>query len=306
MSPRVRISAACTLAAIALWAVVAVLIQEERRHVLQRVESAGRDLAGSLAEQQDAALRRVDQSLRVLREEWSRDARGFDAAVAQREDELGKGRLVEVVVLDADDVTRYSWPPLDEPRNYYSRESIQALKQRGADDLHISAPVDALGSGERVIQFIRLIFDAEKRYAGALIVALPPPALEPALRGIGIGPQGIIMLARADGTVLARTGLDPVRVVTLVGWPGLDADAPPSGAFSGRSRFDNVERLFAYQKLRGYPLTVYVGQDADAMLRPYHRDRDLLLLAGALGTLLLAALAARLVRRRARLAVREV
>ena len=146
MSPRVRISAACTLAAIALWAVVAVLIQEERRHVLQRVESAGRDLAGSLAEQQDAALRRVDQSLRVLREEWSRDARGFDAAVAQREDELGKGRLVEVVVLDAADVTRYSWPPLDEPRSYYSRESIQALKQRGADDLHISAPVDALGA----------------------------------------------------------------------------------------------------------------------------------------------------------------
>ena len=114
------------------------------------------------------------------------------------------------------------------------------------------------------------------------------------------------MLARADGTVLARTGLDPVRVVTLVGWPGLDADAPPSGAFNGRSRFDNVERLFAYQKLRGYPLTVYVGQDADAMLRPYHRDRDLLLLAGALGTLLLAALAVRLLRRRPRLAVREV
>ena len=77
-------------------------------------------------------------------------------------------------------------------------------------------------------------------------------------------------------------------------------DAPPSGAFSGRSRFDNVERLFAYQKLRGYPLTVYVGQDAEAMLRPYHRDRNLLLLAGALGTLLLGALALRLGRRRAR------
>lgn len=302
MSPRVRIISACLVAALVMWTLVAVLIHEGRRVTLQWGESTGRNLARTLAEHQETSVRAVDQALRGLREQWVRDAAGFDAAVAQ----LGNRAVIEVMALDPDDVVRYSRPPLQEPLDLSGRESIQALKRRGADALHISAPVTAPASGQRALQFIRPIFDADKRYGGAVILAVPPPQLDAELKGVDLGPRGIIMLARADGTVLARTRGDPGRVVTLVGWAGLADDGPPSGSFSGRSRFDNVERLFAFQKLRSYPLTVYVGQDADAMLRPYHRDRDLLLLAGALGTLLLAALAVRLLRRRARLAVREV
>jgi len=48
------------------------------------------------------------------------------------------------------------------------------------------------------------------------------------LKDIDLGPRGIIMLARADGTVLARTGGLDERGVTLVGWAGLEREAAPS------------------------------------------------------------------------------
>lgn len=296
MTSRFKIVSACLLAALAMWALVAVLIHEGRRITLQWAESAGQNLARTLAEHQDASVRAVDESLRALRAQWTRDAAALDAAVAQ----LGNSALIEVMVLDPDGVVRYSRPPLQEPLDLSGRESIQALKRRGADELRVSAPVTAPASGRRALQFIRPILDAEKRYGGAVILAVAPPALEAELKDADLGPRGIVMLARADGTVLARTRGDPARVVRLVGWAGLGDDGAPSGSFSGRSRFDNVERLFAYHRLRNYPLTVYVGQDLEAVLRAYSRDRALLIGAGALGTLLLAALAVRLSRRASR------
>ena len=39
-----------------------------------------------------------------------------------------------------------------------------------------------------------------------MIVAVPPPALEMVLQDIELGPHGVIMLARPDGTILARSG----------------------------------------------------------------------------------------------------
>ena len=83
----------------------------------------------------------------------------------------------------------------------------------------------------------------------------------------------------------------------------------PSQAAERPLDFSIIRRLFActqpYQRLRNYPLTVYVGQDLEAVLRGYSRERALLLGAGAIGTLLLAALAVRRIRR-PRLAVRQV
>ena len=298
-----RVIGACLLAALAIWTLVALLIHEDRRITLQRAEADGQNLARTLAEHQDAAVRAVDESLRELREQWTPDAEGFDAAVAQ----LANRAIVEVLVLDPDDGVRYRRPPREEPLDLSGREAIQALKRRGADELQISEPVRAPASAQVAVHFMRPIYDADKRYGGAVLMAVAPPALDAEVKDVDLGPRGVVMLARADGTVLARTrGLDPARVVTLVGWEGLGDDGPPSGVFSGRSRFDGVERLFAYHRLPNYPLTVYVGQDAEAVLRAYSRERALLLGAGAIGTLLLAALAVRLARRRLRLAVREI
>ncbi|HZO03378.1 MAG TPA: ATP-binding protein [Burkholderiales bacterium] len=289
---RLEILAGCGVLALALWGLIAMLVYQAYQQSVDGAVSEGRNLARTLAEYQDSSTRAIDLSLRQLREHWLRDPAGFDRAVAQHEEYLKQERVIQVAVMDRDDWSRYSRLPQREPINFSDREYIQAVKRRGTDELVISEPVMGRITKQWAIQYVRPLLDAEQRYAGAIVVAVPPPALELVLRDIDLGPHGIILLARGDGAILARTGgLEAARDVTLAGWPGIDASGPSSGHFRGASRVDGLERFFAYRRLSNYPLTVYVGLDVDAALAPYHRNRNPLLAGGVLATVLLAAVA---------------
>jgi len=118
------------------------------------------------------------------------------------------------------------------------------------------------------------------------------------LQDIQLGEQGVILLARADGTILARSdGLPRSTQVTLAGWPGVGDDGPASGDFRAPGRVDSVVRFYAYRKLQNYPLTIFVGQGVEAVFATYDRDRNLLLGGGTLATALLLLVALLLVAR---------
>ena len=282
-----------------LWLLVALLAFQSHRQAVASAVANGRNLARSLAEYQDSSVRAIDLSLQQLREHWLRDPASFAEAVARHEDHLSKEKVIQVAVVDRDAWMRYSRLPQANPRlNFADREYFQVQKNRGTDELYISAPVMGRVTKQWAIQVTRPIFDADTRFEGVIIVAVPPPALEVVLQDIDLGGNGVIMLARADGTILARSGgLPRAKQGTLAGWPGVGADTPASGEFHGPSRVDGVERFYAYRKLQNYPLTIYLGQGAETVLAPYYRDRNLLLASGALGTVLLIAVALLLVAR---------
>jgi len=287
-----EILAACGVLVIALWALIAFLIFQTHRVTVESAVSAGRNLARTLAEYQDSSVRAIDISLRELREHWLRSPATFDEAVARHEEHLHKEKVVQVAVIGADAWTKYSRLPQPGPLNFADRDYYKVQKARGTDELYISSPVLGRITKQWAIQVTRPIFDADKRFAGVIIVAVPPPALEVLLKDIDLGPNGVIMLARDDGTILARTGgLERTRDLRLADWPGIGAEAPPSGHLRFASAIDGQERLYAFRRLEAYPLTVYVGQDADAVLAPYYRDRNLLIGGGVLATILLVAVA---------------
>jgi signal transduction histidine kinase len=286
---RLEFLAAFALVLAGLWAAVALLVYQAHHQAVESAVAAGRNLARSLAEYEDSSVRAIDLSLRQLREHWMRDAGSFNQAVAQHEDHLSKEKVVQVAVVDRDGWTRYSRLPQPAVAlNFTDRDYFQVQRNRGTDELYISAPVMGRVTKQWAIQLTRPIFDADKRFAGVMIVAVPPPALEVVLQDIELGASGVIMLARGDGTILARSGgLDRTRDLKLVGWAGIPDDAPASGEFRAASQVDGVERFFSYRKLQQYPLTIYVGQGVRTVLAPYYRQRNLLLGGGALATVLL-------------------
>ena len=285
---RLEILAGGAILLLGVWAGIALLLYQAHRQAVDNAVASGRNLARILAEYQDSSVRAIDLSLQQLREEWLRDPRAFDHAVARHEDRLSKEKVVQVAVVDREGWMSYSrLPRPTPPQNFTDREYFQVQKARGTDELYVSAPVMGRVTKQWAIQVTRPLFDAEKRFAGVIIVAVPPPALEVVLQDIALGPQGVIVLARPDGTILARTGgLGQTREVTLAGWPGLGGD-PASGDFRRVGRVDGVDRFYAYRKLQNYPLTIYLGQGAETVLAPYYRDRTLLLGGGVLATVLL-------------------
>lgn len=296
---RLEILAGGAILLLGLWAGIAFLLYQARGQAVDNAVVNGRNLARILAEYQDSSVRAIDLSLQQLREHWLRDPATFDDAVARHEDHLRKENVIQVAVIDRDAWITYSRLPRSQPpQNFADREYYQVLKRRATDELYISAPVLGRVTKQWAIQLTRPLFDADQRFAGIIIVAVPPPALEPVLQDIRLGEHGVVMLARPDGTMLARSrGLTDAREVTLAGWPGLGDDSPASGAFRAASRVDGVERFYAYRKLQNYPLTVFLGQGSEAVLAPYYRDRNLLLGGGVFASVLLLALGALLVAR---------
>ena len=295
---RLEILATCAVIVLALWAIVALFAYQAHGQAVQTAVATGRNLARSLAEYEDSSVRAIDLSLRQLREHWLRDPASFDQAVGQHEEHLSKEKVVQVAVVDRDGWTRYSRLPQPSGLNFADREYFKLQKNRGADELHISEPVMGRVTKQWAIQLTRPIFDADKRFAGVIVVAVPPPALELVLQDIDLGPQGVIMLARPDGTILARSGgLDRTRELKLERWTGIAEDGPPSGEFRAPSQIDGVERYFSYRKLQNYPLTIYVGQGVETVLAPYYRQRRLLFGGGALATVLVLMVALLMVAR---------
>lgn len=289
---RLEILAGLGLVALALWGLVALLVYRAHGEAMETAAATGRSIARALAEYEESSIRTIDVTLRGLREDWARDPRAFDRAVARYEADLRRERVIQVAIVDADGWIRYSRLPQSGPLNFADRGYFQAQKAAGRDRLHISEPVMGRVTRQYAIQVTRPLLDAANRFAGIIVVAIPPPAFEAVFKDLQLGRDGTVTLARADGTVLARSGgLEEVLDASLSGAPGLAPGDPVAGEYRARGRLDGIERLFSYRRLQDYGLTVYVGQSMDAALAPFYRQRDFLLAGGGLASILLFAVA---------------
>ena len=283
---------AIALAVVLLWTAIALVLRRAHDDELAAAATAGEHMARVLAEYEGSSLRAIDLTLRYLREDWLRDPASLDQSVARHQEHLHREGLVQVAVVDAEGWTRYSRLPLDKPLNFADREYFRRQKASGRDEMIISEPVMGRITKQWALQFSRPIHDRGGRFAGIIVVALPPPALETVYRDVRPSSDDVVTLLRSDGAVLARTGgLEEASRAPLKGLTGLGQSDPPSGSFQGSGRLDGVARLVAYSKVRSWPLAVYVSQDMEKVLAGYHWQRMVLVTAGAVATALLAVLA---------------
>ena len=279
--------------AAALWGAIAWLLYDAHRDAIDAANAANSNLARSIAEYEESSVRAVDLSLRLLRDEWARGRAAFDATVARHEDYLRKEKVIQVAVVDPAGDVLYSRMPLAGSPNFADRDYFRLQKAARSDELFVSPPVLGRITGQWAIQFSRPILDEQGRFAGLIVMAVPPPALEGVYNDIRLGSQGVISLALADGAILARTGeLAQAVRVSLARAAGLAPEDPPSGDYRARGLVDGVDRFYSYRKLQSYPLIVFVGQSAGTVLGPFYEEAAMLAGSGVLATALLVALAA--------------
>ena len=275
------------LVAIVLWAAIAFALHTWYRQEIDRARTEGRNLARGLATQVESSVRAIDRSLLFLRDEWEKGPGPLAAAVARHRQLLIDESVSQVSVIDADGWVAYSNLPDWQRVDLGDREHFRVHKERGTDELYISAPVLGRVSKQWTVQFTRPIYNRHKQFAGVLVFSVPPPPLKSVYDDIDLGERGIVYLGRLDGQILAHTQ-DLAKAVTfsLADVPGFGPGSPPSGDVRRRSRIDGVDRLFSYQKLRSYPLTVGVGQTADTVLASYYVRRTTYIVSGVLVTAL--------------------
>jgi hypothetical protein len=298
-SVRFQFFTAFGIVAVMLWGAIAFALHTAERETMAKASVEGGNLARSLAEHVASSVGAIDLVLLHLRAELIESSEPAAARVAREQKYLKLEFVSQVTLVDAEG--RIAWTSLPgwQGVDVSDRPHFKVLKQHGADGLYISEPVLERVSKQWTIQFTRPIYDRRQKFAGVLVLSVPPPALERVYNDIELGAGTIITLVRADGQILAHThDLAKAATVSLTEVPGLGPNAAAAGEARSKGKIDGVERLYRYQKVRGYPLTVIVGQSIDTVLARYRAQRAIYLALGALTTILLPALMLLLVSRR--------
>ena len=286
------IFAAAGLVVLGLWVAIAAALHAAERETTARVDTEERNLARSLAEHLASSVRAIDLVLLHLQADWVEGARPFADHVAQEQGHLQREHVSQVFLAGADGRIVYSSLPGFAGADVSDRPFFKIHKVSGARDLQISAPTLDPIFGQWTIKFTRPIYDAHGRFAGVLGLFVPPPSLERIYNDIELGAGSIITLARADGQILARSrDLAKMSGVSLAASPALAPDAASAGCYLGSARIDGIGRLYCYQKVPGYPLTVFVGRALDTVLAPYRVERASYVATGVLATFLLLGVA---------------
>jgi PAS domain S-box-containing protein len=292
-----RIFAAAGVLALLLWTAIGFALHEAERGALERADTQASNLARSMAEHVASSVRAIDLVLLHLRDDWVASALPFPDQVVRHQANLKREHVAQVIITDADGKIAYSSLPGFIGIDVSDQPFFKVHKEPGENALQIGAPRLDPALKQLTIKFTRAIHDRE-HFAGVIGLLIPPPGLARIYEDIDLGAGSSITLVRADGQILARShDLDKISSVSLANIPGLGPDAPPSGTIRHVARTDAVERLYRYQKVPGYPLTLYVGQSVDTVLAPYRAQRASYLAGGAFATVLLLAVALLLVSR---------
>ena len=259
--------------------------------------SAG-NLVAAIASEFEETLARADSNLKGICRQLNRDElahAGTDARRAQVEAQLadylvGFPQVVNYRIFNADGDVVYGAGPGRTDFNVADRAWFQTLKQDPGRTLVISGVVFGRGA-EMPLATVAIPVREAGAFQGAAIAVLNLDYFQGEVARLDIGEKGTIGVRRIeDGVGLVRRPYVPEQAGQPFRSPvsAMVQRGQDSGEVEFGSPVDGVIRLYAFQRLRNYPLYVAVGLAKDEFLRPWRRQT---ILVGAAAAILLAALA---------------
>lgn len=284
-------------AAASIWWATAAWVQREERSAAS-IALARANLGAETLEQQ---LLRVLDQVDTLHEMLVARQRLFEAgdqsgqlaveaqitALARRRD----GDVTQVSIAALDGFNR--WLAVPGTANVYEGDrDFFRIPRAGLAEMHVSDQVQSRLTGRWVIMFSRAIRDRNGEIAAVGSVAVDPQALSRRFAEVGIGVNGIALLLRRDGNILAHSRDEQA---------GRDQRVAPAHPVLGAIRLsrggqlevanpdDGRPELIGYRAIRGAPLVVVVALDAARELAAVNGLRQAAYVAAGVITLLTAA-----------------
>lgn len=224
-------------------------------------------LADATAAEFEALLHGADVTLRQFRDRYRDAGRQAAAEVADTARlSFPPGAIEFLAVLDARGELTYATAA--GAASHLRGADLQLTSASMTDKLVLHRPLRVPGTQDRWLLLLTRPLARADRFAGLAVLAMPIDYLAKRLAQLELNPDDTINILFNDGAYLARS-LDWRLVMGQVepaDRPFLAPQAPPRGLYRASSLADQRPRLFAWQKLDGYPLLLTVGLD-EAMLR---------------------------------------
>lgn len=308
---RVLVMGFLALAITVTWVMVAVSLHIKSQDALRAHERQNSNLARVLQEQTLRVLAAADQAtLRVAAEIRSGEFTPEDYTLFANETGMAPDILTQLSVVGQDG--RFRGSNLD-PRgtknhgmDLSGREHIRVHLQPGsvpdgatqmtASGLYVGKPVLGLVSGRWTMQLSRPLVDHEGRPAGVVVASLDPGYFQQVYGDVDIGAHGVVALMGADFNIRARV------VDGHADGIGQSLEFPPDhplgdtsrlqGTYQRLSHLDGLDRITAFHRVLGYPLSVVVSTTNDAALAEWKTMRTFAVVFGGLFSAALVAIGA--------------
>ena len=241
-----------------------------------RVETA--NMARALASHAQTSIKLGDAVLAEMVERVEHDGMG-DAATARLTGRLRDitrevGELHGLFVYGPDGRWLTSSLPRPMQGNNFDREYFQYHLLHADRGTHVGMPVRSRSTGVWILPLSRRLQHPDGSFAGVALATLNLGWFGRFYDSFNLGPGSTILLALDNGTLIYRHPFRDDQV-------GMDVRSGPlwqqvrqgGAAGSGvlRSKLDNVERLYSWRHLQGFPLYVASGQAKDAILADWRR-----------------------------------
>lgn len=241
-----------------------------RSETVAQAELRAKQLNGAVADQVSILIRYVDFAAQELAENYvpGKPALFLDQA-RKIEQRFPPQSLLQIAVIDGKGFLAASSLGMKERVFLGDREHFKVHAGAEKQQLFVSAPVFGRVSKQWTIQFTRPIW-RNGRFSGVVVLSLSPEYLRKTLAAVSLASDDSISIIRESGEYLARNqGIEKAlgqRVTANRAYLG--PNALPIGSFRDAAKFDNVVRLYQWQRLSVAPVIVVLGFSEANLLKP--------------------------------------
>lgn len=268
-------------------------------HAYQAVREDSRvattNMARALASHAETSIKLGDAVLAEVVERIEHDGLG-EAATARLTGRLRElthdvGELHGLFVYGPDGKWLTSSLPRPMQGNNFDREYFQYHLLHPGRGTHVGVPVRSRSTGAWILPLSRRIDGPDGKFAGVALATLNLAWFGRFYESFDVGKKGTILLALDDGTLIYRrpfrddqVGMD-IRNGSI--WKRIQRDGYV-GSVVEAPRIDNIERLYSYRHLQGFPLFVASGQATEEIFAGWRRTTMQTAVLGAAAMILLA------------------
>ncbi|MBC3374442.1 diguanylate cyclase [Pseudomonas sp. SWRI92] len=253
-------------------------LEQSRRYDLASARVASANLTRAMAQQAQDTFQQTDLVLASLADWMQID--GFGHALQPRLQQTFARRVQSLEQLhglflfDKDGhwvIT--SFANLHRGAGVADREYFAFHQQNASLLAHIGPAIRSRQNGEWIIPVSRRLNDSDGNFQGVLMAGVKMAYFDQFFKSFSLDDEGEMVLALADGTLLARRPFDETKIGRSLAQDAIfqhETQGTVIGNAVIRSAADGVIRLYDHQHLRAYPLVVTAAMSEEAILAGWY------------------------------------
>jgi len=279
-----RLAVALLLLNLFVYALAAFSLYQSWQQYKARVEIATQNLAGVLESNIVGIMGKSTVALLAVVDEAERylaaggiDEQPFNDFVLRQKDRVPELERIRITDSQGDILYGDNIDPAPLV-NLADRDYFQYLRENPQAGTHISKPYISRVSNNWSFNLGHRINNPDGSFAGVALAVFPIKFFTTSFASLDIGRDGVIDLRYEDLSVVARFpepegfGSTVGKVNTLQEYVDRVQAGSPGATFAGRSKIDNVYRIFTYRKLPDFPFYIRVGESRAAIFDGFSND----------------------------------